>query len=141
MLSVSVNFDRKENAVIIPCWRDEDGISRDSIKFTKLNAGYREEELGKEILAGLEISRINEYEDKKQNAWKVASNLKTWKAFWKKYECVIVDIDDKGNWHVDKYRKLKDGSFGLEKGDEEKYCREYTEPLTAQQLGHIVLEM
>ncbi|SET36699.1 hypothetical protein [[Clostridium] polysaccharolyticum] len=137
----SIYFDKKGNVIIVPYWRAEDGISRQSMKFAKLNFGYSETELGKEILDVLETSRINEYEDKKQNPWKEASNLKTWKAFWKKYESVIVDIDEKGIWYIDKYRKLKDGSFGLEKGDEEKYSREYTEPLTAQQLGHIVLEM
>ncbi|SET36714.1 hypothetical protein [[Clostridium] polysaccharolyticum] len=139
--SVSIYFDKKKNVIIFPIWRDEDGIPRQSMKFVKLNFGYNETELGKEILDVLETSRINEYEDTKQNAWKEASNLNTWKKFQKNYETVKVDLFENKKWNLAKYRKLKDGSFGLEKGDEEKYSREYTEPLTVQQLGHIVLEM
>ena len=102
---------------------------------------YEEKELGKKILKAIEISAINEQEDRTKNAWKIATKLKNWRAFQKKYECIVADIDENGSWYIAKYRKLKDGSYGLEKGDEEKYSREYTEPLTTEQLGHIVLEM
>lgn len=139
--SVSLYFDKKNNVIIFPLWRDDVGLSRNSIKFTKLEAEFVPTELGIEILESLKISKRNEYEDINLNAWKEATGLKTWRAFQKKYESVIVDLVDGENWYIAKYRKLKDGSYGLEKGDEEKYSREYTEPLTAEQLGHIVLEM
>ena len=139
--SVSLYFDKKNNVIIFPLWRDDVGLSRNSIKFTKLEAEFVPTELGIEILESLKISKRNEYEDINLNAWKEATGLKTWRAFQKKYQSVIVDLVDGKNWYIAKYRKLKDGSYGLEKGDEEKYSRRYTEPLTAEQLGHIVLEM
>ena len=139
--SVSLYFDKKNNVIIFPLWRDDVGLSRNSIKFTKLEAEFVPTELGIEILESLKISKRNEYEDINLNAWKEATGLKTWRAFQNKYESVIVDLVDGENWYLAKYRELKDGSYGLEKGDEEKYSRRYTEPLTAEQLGHIVLEM
>jgi hypothetical protein len=141
MSGVSVDFDKRKNVIIYPYWHDEFGLSRMSNKFTKLEKGYDEKVLGEEILKCLAISEINEIEDKEQLPFKEAGKVKSWSAYVRKYETVIIDINDKGIWYIAKYRKLKDGSFGLEKGDEEKYSREYTEPLTAQQLGHIVLEM
>ena len=141
MIGANVDFDKKKNVIIYPFWNDEFGISRISNKFTKLDVEYNEKKLGEEILMCLEISKKNEVEDKKQHPWREAGKVKNWSAYRKKYENVIININDKGEWYIAKYRKLKDGSYGLEKGDEEKYSRRYTEPLTAEQLGHIVLEM
>ena len=141
MPRASIYFDKKGNCLIFPLWRDENGVSIKSIKYIQLEDVYEEKELGKKILEAFEISAINEQEDRTKNAWKIATKLKNWRAFQKKYECIVADIDENGSWYIAKYRKLKDGSYGLEKGDEEKYSREYTEPLTAEQLGHIVLEM
>ncbi|SET36685.1 hypothetical protein [[Clostridium] polysaccharolyticum] len=141
MSRASIHFDKKKNVLIFPSWRDENGLSRKSIKYIKLEEEYDEKKLGEKIIEALEVSAINEQENKLQNTWKQATKLQSWKAFQKKYECVMIDVNDEGIWYIAKYRKLKDGSYGLEKGDEEKYSREYTEPLTAQQLGHIVLEM
>lgn len=134
-------FDNEDRVLIIPTWKDEDGVSRFSMKFKKIDTGYNEYVLGNEILACLESSKKNEYEDKNQNVWKHASGLKTWKAFQKKYECVGVYIADNGKWMIDKMRKGKDGSYTLDEGDEEKYSRTYAHPLSAEELGKVVLEM
>ena len=141
MSRANIDFDKKRNVIIYPCWQDEFGISRTSNKYLKLEAGYDEKKLGEEILKCLDISQKNETEDKEQQPWKEAGKVKGWSAYRKKFECVVLDVDDKGICYIAKYRKLKDGSYGLEKGDEEKYSRRYTETLTAEQLGHIVLEM
>ena len=141
MSRVSIYMDKERNIIIIPYWKDKNGISRKSIHYSELEVGYTEEILGEEIMISLEVSGRIEFEELTQDTWKKAGKVKSWKAFQRKYDTVLVDIDEKGICYIAKYRKLEDGSYGLEKGDEEKYSRRYTEPLTAEQLGHIVLEM
>ena len=139
--SVELFFDQKGNILLIPGWKDSIGIGRQSMKYSNLEHGYTEKILGKEIMKALDISKINEQEDPNQKVFLVAGNVKNWRAFQKKYECVDVIIDGEMIWWISKEKKCKDGSYGLDKDELDKYQRKFTEPLSAEQLGKIVLEM
>lgn len=139
---VNLFFDKKKNALLIPIWRDKDaGYGLDSMKYSELSFPYTEIELGVEIEKSLEISKLNEQEDKEQKVYLIAGKVKSWRAFQKKYESVTISIISDNVWKFTKERKMKDGSYGLDKDDLEKYQRKFTEPLSAEQLGKIVLEM
>lgn len=139
--SVGIYFDKKKNVLIIPGWKDNIGIGRQSMKYSILEHGFAEQLLGKEIMKALDISKLNEQEDPNQKVFLVAGNVKSWKAFQKKYEYVDVVIDGKMNWWISKEKKCKDGSYGLQKDELAKYQRKFTEPLSAEQLGKTVLDM
>lgn len=144
MLLAMVNlfFDKKNNVLVIPIWRDKDGgFGRDSIEYSELSFPYTEKELGAEIEKCLEISRLNAQEDKEQKVYLVAGKVKSWRAFQKKYESVTISNSSGDLWKITKDRKMKDGSYGLDKDDLDKYKRTFTEQLSTEQLVKIVLEM
>ena len=76
MPRASIYFDKKGDCLIFPLWRDENGVSIKSIKYIQLEDVYEEKELGKKILKAIEISAINEQEDRTKNAGRIATKLK-----------------------------------------------------------------
>lgn len=139
--SVGISKDKKGGIIIFPCWKDDYGVRRDSMKYIIMDGNYTEEELGENIIKALKISRVNEQETIGQNAYLKASGLKSWNAFQKKYESVSVVIIDGEEWQVARHLKKKDHSYGLDKDEIEKYIRRYKEALAADELGKVVLEM
>lgn len=139
--SVELFFDKKGNVLFIPGWKDCNGVGHQSKKYTIFEHEYTEEVLGKEIMKALDMSKLNEQEDPNQKVFLVAGNVKSWRAFQKKYECVDVAIDGEMNWWITRDKKCKDGSYGLQKDELEKYQKTFIEPPSAEQLGKIVLEM
>lgn len=63
------------------------------------------------------------------------------KAFQKKYECVDVIIDGEMTWWISKEKSAKMAHMVYRQINWEKYQRKFTEPLSAEQLGEIVLKM
>lgn len=110
--SVSMFQDKKGEMIIIPMWRDVNGVNRDSVKFQKIGCTYTENELGKEILNAVEVSKKNEQEESNQEVYKKASGLKNWNIFQKKYESVILEIFSCDEWVFTRLLKQKNHSYG-----------------------------
>mgnify|MGYP003301767075 CR=1 FL=1 len=138
---VGIFRDKNGEMLIIPTWQQDGGPRLDSMQYSKLSSDYTEDEVGKKILDSAEISRMNEQEDPEQDVCKEASGLKTWKAFQKKYENVMISVLDTGEWKIARFLKQKGHSYGLNKDEVDKYTRHYKEALSAEELGKVVLEM
>lgn len=138
---IGIYRDKKGELIIIPTWQQNGGPRLDSMKYTKLSSDYTEDEVGKKILESAEISRMNEQEDPEQDVCKEASGLKTWNAFQKKYENVMISVLDSGEWKIARFLKQRGHSYGLDKDDVDKYTKIFSEALSAEELGKVVLEM
>lgn len=138
---VTLFKDRRGELLIIPTWRQKDGPSISSMKYKKIDYSYTESELGKEVLQAIEISKRNEQEELEQEVYKVASGLKSWNSFQKKYENVAVSVLDTGEWKISKYLKQKGHSYGLNKDQVDKYTKIFSEQLSSEALGKVILEM
>lgn len=139
--SVSMFQDKKGEMIIIPMWRDVNGVNRDSVKFKKIGCTYTEYDIGKEILYAVEISKKNEQEDSNQEVYKKASGLRSWNAFQKKYESMVLEVFTGEEWMFTRLLKQKDHSYGLTKDQVDKYTKIFSEPLSPEILGKVVLEM
>lgn len=136
----SVYFDKKKNVIIIPTWLDENGIGRGSVKFIKIENTEIETKLGDKILEAIDISLKNEQENKQQKPFMLATGIKSWERFVKKYQLVSVTRFENGQYSIQKMLR-KGNAFGLDKDDLPYYSRTVEGPITNQVLGEIVLEM
>ncbi|MBP7174911.1 MAG: hypothetical protein KBA53_01665 [Thermoclostridium sp.] len=132
-------MDSKRNLLLIPLWRENGGPGRFSNKFVKLESGYSYEELGTYINNLLSISRENVPEDKNQKVFELATGIKSWSAFAKKYQLVSVVLTEE-YYRVSKQPRKKDNSFGLDKDEVDKYTLMLPINTQVSELGRKVLE-
>lgn len=139
--SVGIYQSKRSEILIFPRWKDNCGIRRHSEKYIIINSNYTECELGQEVLKAIEVSKLNEQEESVGNVYQAASGVKNWRAFQKKYENVEVMILKTGEWKIARYLKQKDHSYGLTEEQVDKYTKIFSQTLSPEDLGKIVLEM
>ncbi len=119
--SISLYFDEQLNLILIPSVHNLAGVRTTSSKYFTLASGWSKEALAGKIMLALSISEANEAEDdSEKNILLVASGLKGYRTFTRKYH--LVDVfwrPSEYRYQVLSLRKYPDGSYGFERGDEE----------------------
>ena len=137
----SVYIDKKQNVLIMPRWKDEDGVGRNSKEFIKLEKDFNNKELGDSIINALKISQQNKQENKKQKVYEIATGIKSWSTFAKQNKFVSVGKKIEGIYTITRMKRTKDNSYLLNEDDLPKYQKTVEQELNAEELGKLVMEM
>ena len=141
VIGVGIYFGEKNNAIVVPLLQHPIGYGVSSCKFIKLQEGYTNRELAEAIMKGIQISIINEQEDKNRHFWTEATGIKGFAAFSKRYRCVSIEyILEKDGYSVVAEKRYKDGSYGYDKEDIPLRVKEYLGKPSVETIVEQVLE-
>jgi hypothetical protein len=140
LLSVYINKDLQ--IIIIPEIINKYGFGEETDKYIKTDKMESYSELGSKIREAIKISELKEPNTSGKKTFIVASGLKSWGAFQKKYKSVGITVLKDNSVKITGWLQKKDGSYGLDNDDDlEKYTFKSDTGITDEELGKLVMEM
>lgn len=127
-MMLGLYFDQENNIILNPELLDPAGFGRASKRYMKLEHGWSESELAESIMKGLSISEENNLEDANgEKFWIAATGIKGFAAFSKKHRHVFIEvIKEESCYFIHAYKRCKDGSYGIDKDEEEIRSKSYS---------------
>ena len=140
-IGVSLYFDVENSVIVVPRLQHPVGYGVMSCKFIELKTGYTNSALAETIMSALEISTINEQEDRSKHFWTEATGIKGFVAFSKRYRCVSIEyVLEKDGYSVVAKKRYKDGSYGYDKEDIPLRVKEYPGKPRVETIAEQVME-